>query len=241
VRNKWSHAYERQVSASEIAVGEHRTFVGGLWDEIGELQFRYLKNAGLLPQHRLLDVGCGALRGGLHFIRYLNPGNYYGIDMNESLIRAGREVELPRAGLAGRNPHLLVISAFEFQQFHSTFQFALALSVFTHIPINAIQRCLVSISRVLEPGGRFFATYFPAAKLHALDLIVHSFGDSRVTTNSDDDPFHYHLSVFEFLTNDLLLRVESLGDWDHPRGQHILEFVRTEVTISRDDICRSAA
>jgi hypothetical protein len=57
---------------------------------------------------------------------------------------------------------------------------------------------------------------------------VHSIGRSRVTTMSDDDPFHYHLSVFEFLTNDLPLRVRNIGDWNHPRGQHMLEFVRTD-------------
>jgi SAM-dependent methyltransferase len=160
-RNKWKHDYERQLSASEIAVGEHRSLVGGMWDEIGELQFNFMKSAGLLPDHRLLDVGCGSLRGGLHFIRYLDAGNYYGIDMNVSLLRAGREVELPRAGLADKNPHLLVNDAFEFQKFDSSFQFALAISVFTHIPLNSIQRCLVNIASVLEPGGQILCNVLP--------------------------------------------------------------------------------
>lgn len=225
-QNRWRHVYERQLRASEIAIGEHRRRVGGLWEQIGELQFNFLKEAGLLSCHRLLDVGCGALRGGVHFIRYLDPGNYFGIDMNESLIRAGREVELPKAGLSDAHSHFLVNDAFEFQKFNSSFPFALALSVFTHIPVNSIQRCLVNISAVLEPGGKFFATYFPAPKLHSLEPIVRSVDGRSISTRSDDDPYHYHLSVFEFLISDLPLRLRNIGEWNHPRGQHMLEFTR---------------
>ena len=43
-----------------------------------------------------------ASRGGVHFVRFLEPGRYYGIDKDAELIRAGLEIELPRAGLAGR-------------------------------------------------------------------------------------------------------------------------------------------
>src|SRR6185436_21166804 len=94
----------------------HRELVGGLWEEVGALQFAYLKGRGLLPSHRLLDIGCGALRGGLHFIRYLDTGNYYGMDVNASLIEAGRR-ELDEANLADRTPHLLVTDGFELSPF----------------------------------------------------------------------------------------------------------------------------
>ena len=51
-----------------------------------------------MPHHRLLDIGCGALRGGVHFVRYLEDGNYAGLDVNRSLIAAGHR-ELQSAGL----------------------------------------------------------------------------------------------------------------------------------------------
>jgi hypothetical protein len=35
----------------------HRTAVGGLWDELGRLQFDYLVREGLQRNNSLLDVG----------------------------------------------------------------------------------------------------------------------------------------------------------------------------------------
>ena len=224
-RKNWPHDYERQLDDAEIRANEHRELVGGRWDEIGALQFEFVRQQGLQPSDRFLDVGCGSLRGGIHFIRHLEAGNYYGIDMNPTLIRAGRDVELAAAGLADRKPVLLVNERFEFQRFETNFRFALALSVFTHIDINAIQRCLVNLADVLEPGGRFFATYFPSDRLHHLEEIRHPHG---VVTRSDADPFHYHVSVFQFLATDLPLSVRNIGDWGHPRDQHMLEFTKTQ-------------
>ena len=37
------NAYWRHLAAAEIASGEHRSLVGGLWDEIGKLQLEFLK------------------------------------------------------------------------------------------------------------------------------------------------------------------------------------------------------
>lgn len=56
--------FRRQLTESEIAQKVHRELVGGMWDEIGTLQFVFLRDHGLEPSQRLLDVGCGALRGG---------------------------------------------------------------------------------------------------------------------------------------------------------------------------------
>jgi hypothetical protein len=48
------NAYWQQLSSEDIAAKTHRDFVGGLWDELGQLQFDFLKQHGL-PQHKLLD------------------------------------------------------------------------------------------------------------------------------------------------------------------------------------------
>ncbi|HEY7982454.1 MAG TPA: hypothetical protein VID19_13355, partial [Candidatus Eremiobacteraceae bacterium] len=37
----------------------HRAYVGGIWEEIGKLQFDFLVAHGLRPEHHLVDVGCG--------------------------------------------------------------------------------------------------------------------------------------------------------------------------------------
>lgn len=216
-------AYDRELTDDEIAAGDHRALVGGHWEELGRHQFEFLTDEGLDPTDRLLDIGCGALRGGIHFIRYLEPGRYHGIDSNASLVRAGLEVELPAAGIADRRPRLLVDDSFEFARFGTSFDVALAQSLFTHLPVNSIERCLVRAAQVLERGARLYATYFEAPEPHHLDPLEQLDG---IVTRSDADPYHYHFSLFPFLVSNLPLRVTNRGAWDHPRGQHMLVFER---------------
>ena len=75
----------------------HRAYVGGLWEEIGQLQFDFLVEQGLRPSHCFLDIACGSLRGGVHFIRYLEPGHYLGLDREPKLIELGVQEELGEA------------------------------------------------------------------------------------------------------------------------------------------------
>lgn len=213
--------YGRQLSAEEIARGEHRDFVGGLWEEIGRLQLEFLRSRGLRPGHRFVDVGCGALRGGLHFVRYLESGRYHGLDINASLLEAGRR-ELEIAGLAGRGPQLLVDDGFRLQRFEARFDYGLALSVFTHLPMNVIVRCLAGVAATLAPDGVFFASYFPAPAPAHLAPLQQPPGE--VTTYYDIDPFHQSLQEMQLLAGLCGLQVEALGDWGHPRGQQMLAF-----------------
>lgn len=59
-----------EVVADVVATGGHRDFVGGQWDELGIFQLKLLQSFGLHPEHTLLDVGCGALRGGIRFAEF---------------------------------------------------------------------------------------------------------------------------------------------------------------------------
>ena len=217
------NVYGRQLSPAEIEKQEHRDLVGGLWEELGTLQFNFLKDHGLQPHHRLVDLGCGALRGGLHFIRYLDAGHYYGLDINASLVEAGRR-ELEGAELGHKRPHLLVNDRFELAGFATAFDCALAVSVFTHLPMNHIVRCLVEVRKALRPGARFFASYFEAPASVWLEPLQHSPGG--IVTNYDADPYHYSLAEFEWLAASAQMQVERLGAWGHPRDQRMLSFSR---------------
>jgi SAM-dependent methyltransferase len=211
----------RQLTAEEIAVGEHRKFVGGMWDEVGSLQLEFLKEKGLLPHHRLVDIGCGSLRGGVRFVRYLDQGNYYGLDINASLIEAGK-LELAQAGLTDKQPNLLVNDKFEVTRFMVTFDYAIAVSVFTHLYMNHIARCLAEVKKVLEPGGKLFATFFEAPSPVHLEPIRHEPED--LVTEFDANPFHYSFSEIQWLSESAGLEVRYLGDWGHPRDQQMLCF-----------------
>jgi len=214
------NSYGRQLTEEEIRTGGHRQYVGGAWEEIGLLQFEYLCQQGLRPQHFLLDVGCGALRGGLHFTRYLEESHYYGIDINASLIEAG-ERELREAGLVYKRPQLAVSRKFEFSQFGRQFDFALAQSVFTHLPFNHILRCLIEIRKVLSPSGTFYATFFEAPESGHLAEIAHPGG---ALTHYDEDAYHQSWEEVQWMAKVARMQVKLIGDWQHPRNQRILAF-----------------
>lgn len=194
------------------------------WEVLGRLQFDFLVGHGLRPEHYLLDVGCGPLRGGVHFVRYLEAGHYYGVDRRAERLRIGRDVELKLAGLTDKGAVLTEMDDFGFERLEQSFDFALAQSVFTHLPANKIVRCLMNIERVLAPGGKFFATiYLNDRGKDYLDPVEQTPG---VSTRMDNDPYHYDVSIFEWICAGTSLSVEYLGDWDSPRNQKMLVFTK---------------
>jgi SAM-dependent methyltransferase len=215
------NSYDRELTAEEIAKGAHRGAVGGMWDEIGQLQFEFLKSRGLTPGHKLCDTGCGALRGGIHFVRYLDAGNYYGLDINASLLDGGRQ-ELEKAGLADKKANLLVDDAFKMSRFGAKFDYMLSVSVFTHLYANHIVRCLAEARQVLAPEGQFLATFFHSPRSAHLETIKQEPGD--VVTYYDRDPFHYSIEEMTFLGSLAGLKTELIGEWQHPRNQWMLAF-----------------
>jgi SAM-dependent methyltransferase len=223
--------------AALVEEGQHRGVIGGLWDEIGSLQFEFLQRHGLLPEHHLLDVGCGSLRGGVHFAAYLQPGHYWGIDANGSLLDAGFRIELGRLGLTDRVPrtNLLHDREFNFERFGQTFDAAIAQSLFTHLSANRIRLCLARLAKVMRSGGRLYATYFEVPETHAIDepyahtnSAPRAQGSDDVRTYAYKDPFHYRLSEMEAFASGLSWRLVWQGDWNHPRSQKMLIFERLE-------------
>ncbi len=227
-------AYDDRASIEEaVRLGDHRGVIGGLWTEIGELQMSFLKANGLRPSDHLIDIGCGSLRGGVHFAAYLEPHHYWGIDSNLSLLDAAYALEVPAAGLGARlgRDSLVCNEEFDFGLFGREFDVAIAQSLFTHLSANRIRLCLCRLAAALKPGGRLFATYFEAPEDHPWDEpIMHPQG---VLTYGFKDPFHYRLSELKDLSDSLPWRLIWSGDWGHPRGQRmaILERVaRTTVS-----------
>ena len=207
-----------------VQEGRHREAVGGLWEELGELQIEFLKSHGLKPEQKLVDIGCGCLRGGVHFIAYLAAGNYFGVDSNPSLLEAGREVEAARLGLLDKLPvsNLLVSEAFEFEKFGVAFDVALAQSLFTHLPPQTIAVCLAQLKKVVRPGGKLYATFFEVPEDHPREgPMTHPHG---VTTHAEKDPYHYSRGNFADLSRGTGWRVNYHGPWNHPRDQHMLIF-----------------
>ncbi|MGH7091774.1 MAG: class I SAM-dependent methyltransferase, partial [Stellaceae bacterium] len=199
------------------------------YDLMGATQFRLLTALGLRDHHRLLDFGCGSLRAGVHFIRYLEPGNYIGVDVNQSLLDAGYDVELASAGLQARMPraNLVRLGEFEFHRLARQFDCALALSLFTHLPFNHIRLCLTRLAEAIKPGGVFFATCFQVPEEAPLsEPYAHPAGG--ITTHSATDPYHYRLIDMVYAVRNLPWEIRIASGFAHPRSQQMLAFHRIQ-------------
>jgi SAM-dependent methyltransferase len=198
-----------------IKIAGHRRYVGGMWEEIGQLQFDYLVSQGLRPEHVFCDVACGSLRAGVHLIPYLNAGNYLGIEKETDLVKAGVEKELSAAVLADKKPEFVISSSFEFEKFTKQPQFAIAQSLFTHLPPEIIRLCFRKLLPTMASGGVFYGTYFE-------------------TENESDNPTEAHDHGFFVYTRKQMLefgeeegwKAEYVGSWNHPRDQVIVRYVK---------------
>lgn len=211
-----------------VADGRHRDVIGGMWDKLGALQHDYLVAQGLLPHHNFIDVGCGSLRAGVPLTRYLDPNRYYGVDLSEELLVAGYEREIIPAGLADKLPrhHLFATAEFELSQFGMKFDYGIAQSVFTHMPIRRLTDCLNRIAPDFAPGGRFYVTFFERPEIASDDEpVAHEPGG--ITTYPDRDPYDNRRATLAHAnTSDWDLDI--IGDWNHPRDQQMALFVRRD-------------
>ena len=204
-----------------------RTKVGGLWETLGKLQFNLLVENGLQQNHYLLDVGCGSLRGGIHFIRYLKESHYYGVDKDHDIIEGGK-IELSENSLIEKKPIITEMSNFKFDLLQQKFDFAIAQSVFTHLPLNDIIKCLISIEKVLVKNGKFYATFFEnkQGKFNLEPIHHHTLDEINLTSFFDKDPFHYDYQTFEWICKNTQLTPRYIGDWNHPRNQKLVLFTK---------------
>lgn len=144
-----------------LAGGRHRDIVGGRWDETGRAQMQLLRDAGLQPHHRLLDIGCGSLRLGCRAVPFLHPGHYWGTDLSGPLMRKGHATELADKT---RLPvtQLIEDADFSFPGVPETIDFAIAFAVFTHLPLNHLRRALTQVRLRFPALQSFLFTVFLA-------------------------------------------------------------------------------
>lgn len=206
----------REEGITQVAAEGHRSYVGGndqYWDEIGRLQFEFLVKNGLNESTVLLDIGCGSLRGGRLFINFLAEKNYLGIDKEISLLILGVANELGIDVYLEKKPEFVTSGDFEFNKFSKIPDMAIAQSLFTHLTHTDISLCLKNLHEFVNEGFVLFATYFPSETLASNPSRSHSHAC-----------FHYTVNEIWALAQRAGFEFENIGDWGHPRGQHIAAF-----------------
>lgn len=220
--------YDRtERTASLIAAGKHRNLIGGQWDVMGDLQLDFLRRSGLMPEHRVLDIGCGCLRAGVKLIPYLEPDHYYGLDAEKALLDVGFHKELARAGIQDRlsRANLYASRLFIHRRLGAaTIDMAICNSVMTHLPLNYVRICLENTFDYFKDGASLFMTFFelPAGtRFSAPHTNTHG-----VTTNGASDPYHYPVSDMVHAAEGTGWAASYIGEWGHPRGQAMMHYRR---------------
>lgn len=191
----------------------HRRYVGGRWDEIGKLQFDFLVKQGLKPDDVFVDVACGSLRAGIHFIPYLGSGNYLGIEKETTLVDLGLEKELGADLAEAKSPEFVISDSFEFNNFSKNANFGIAQSLFTHLPPELIELCFRNLREKFDDSGSFFATYF----FSKVEI-------DNGKNSHDHGKFFYTREQVTAFGESTGWDVEIIGDWNHPRDQQIVKY-----------------
>jgi hypothetical protein len=207
----------RPTGAVGVSQLGHRDYVGGRWEEIGRLQFEYLVAQGLRPEHVLLDVACGSLRAGVHFIPYLNPDCYWGLEKEVDLIEAGVSQELDSRVRTTHRPQFLINAEFDVSQLTQPADYIWIHSLLTHLPLAEIQRCLTNLRAAAHSATVCYATYFETA----ISRQNHS-------QSHDHETFFYTREELRHCAESTGWNVEFIGDWGHPRGQQMLRLTKVD-------------
>ena len=177
------------------------------------MQFEFLVAEGLREENYLLDIACGSLRLGVKAIPYLLPGHYFGIEKEPSLIKAGLEKEIDQSLLKIKSPNIVISDSFEFEKFGRKVNFAIAQSLFTHLPSEPIKTCFKKLYPWLENDGVFYATYFETENKRKNPRKPH-----------DHRYFGYTRSEMEYFGELNHFAFKYIGKWNHPRNQVIVQY-----------------
>jgi SAM-dependent methyltransferase len=218
-KNRYIDAY---ATHTDLRVGQDpKEAVGGDWDELGELQISYLKSRGLRPEHSLLDIGCGTLRAGRHFISYLKPTNYTGFELSPKALEYAKSL-VASEGLLQKRPSLILNTSrtLTFAEFGGRkYDYLLAQSVFTHLPAYLISECFAYVGSLMHQHSIFLFTFNEGTL-------------GRIGHKGFRQPFYF----YEQLATSHNFVIARRHDYAHPRGQ-AMAMLTLPAEPSFSDLC----
>jgi SAM-dependent methyltransferase len=139
---------------------------------VGENTVAWLISEGLEPADRVLEVGCGIGRMAIPLMRHLERrGSYAGLEIDQDKVRycvetvgsAAPNFEFRHADVFSKyyNPRGTQRGRdYAFPYDDGSFDFALLVSVFTHMLPEDMERYISEISRVMAPAATCISSFW---------------------------------------------------------------------------------
>lgn len=146
--------------------------------------------AGVEPQMRIVDYGCGSLRVGQHAIRFADPGHYWGIDVSDTFLNEGRSLLEP-ALIAQKQPRLDAITDAligEIAAWKPDFIFS--HTVIQHVPAAELPDYFGRLATMMGPGSKAVIEYIAAPQTKRIKAMSWAYDDdtlNKAATAADAD------------------------------------------------------
>ena len=134
------------------------------FEDGGRQLLAFLLMAGLEPDSKVLDIGCGVLRGGYWLIHFLDRRCYFGIEPHRGRLETGRAKILEPETERFKEPAFDGNANFDSSVFGTKFDFFFAYSIWTHASKLQIEVMLDNFLRDSKPNAVFLTTIFPAMR-----------------------------------------------------------------------------
>jgi hypothetical protein len=152
------------------------------FEQGGRAQMVRLLEHGLLPESKVLEIGCGCLRVAYWLIRFLDPGCYCGIEPARHRVELGQRFLFSSDVFESKQPRFDANAGFDVSVFSTHFDFFLAGSIWTHCSKSHIETTLEGFLRHSTPAAVFLTSYLPPGT--AEDDYM---GESWVGTSHESD------------------------------------------------------
>jgi SAM-dependent methyltransferase len=152
-----------QAVATKLARGQAHSSLGGnllrgTYEESGRRTFERLTKHGLKPGDTCVDYGCGTLRVGIHAIKYLGPGAYWGMDISDVLLDQGRKLVGDRL-LQEKHPNFRVISPESVAEVAALKPaMVFSVKVLIHVHPTELAEYFQNLMKIIEPSGQAIIT-----------------------------------------------------------------------------------
>jgi len=172
VRRVNGHSHLPPFSIRVRSIGISLDIGGARFVQLGRQVTNLLReHAGLTPDSRVLEIGCGCGTNAIALAETLHDGNYTGMDIERVSLGAARDnLRLRRKRFQfdvldirsdAYNPKgLQLASEYVFPYPSESFDVVFLISVFTHLLTDEVSNYAKQIERILKPGGRCLFTAY---------------------------------------------------------------------------------